>query len=70
MRPYDYTSRMFRLAFIDRIKASNDIPIHLTECITGDGRNQTDFSTCGSIGYLLKQKVRLPKKLLILKIID
>lgn len=36
MRPYDYTSRMFRLAFIDRIKARNDIPIHLTECITGE----------------------------------
>ena len=65
MRPYDYTRRMFRLAFIDRIKARNDIPIHIAEFITGHGCNQTEFSAYGSIGYTLEQKKAIIEKILI-----
>ena len=65
MRPYDFRTHMFRHAFIDRIKARNDIPIHIAECITGHGRNQTEFSAYGSIGYTLEQKKAIIEKILI-----
>ena len=65
MRPFDFKTHMFRHAFIDRIKARNDIPIHIAECITGHGRNQTEFSAYGSIGYTLEQKKAIIDKILI-----
>ena len=38
MRPFEFRSHMFRHAFIDRLKARNDIPLPLAESIPGQGR--------------------------------
>jgi hypothetical protein len=54
---------MFRHAFIDRLKARNDIPLPLAESITGHGRGQTDFSVYGSGGYTLEQKLKVIQKI-------
>jgi integrase len=65
LKPYEFRSHFFRHAFIDRVKARNDIPIHIAESITGHGRNQTEFSAYGSIGYTLQQKKEIIEKVLI-----
>jgi integrase len=56
---------MFRHAFIDRLKARNDVPLPLAESITGHGRGQTDFAVYGSVGYTLEQKVDVIRKVLV-----
>jgi hypothetical protein len=56
---------MFRHAFIDRLKACNDIPLPLAESITGHGRGQSDFAVYGTVGYSLEQKLEVIRKVLI-----
>ena len=63
LRPFEFRSHMFRHAFIDRLKARNDIPLPLAESITGHGRGQTDFAVYGSVGYTLEQKLQVIKKI-------
>lgn len=63
LRPFEFRSHMFRHAFIDRLKARNDIPLPLAESITGHGRGQTDFAVYGSVGYTLAQKLEVIQKI-------
>jgi len=63
LRPFEFRSHMFRHAFIDRLKARNDIPLPLAESITGHGRGQTDFAVYGSVGYTLEQKLEVIRKI-------
>jgi integrase len=63
LRPFEFRSHMFRHAFIDRLKARNDIPLPLAESITGHGRGQTDFAVYGSVGYTLAQKLQVIQKI-------
>jgi len=56
---------MFRHAFIDRLKAKNDIPLPLAESITGHGRNMSEFANYGSVGYTLEQKRDAIKQILV-----
>lgn len=63
LRPFEFRSHMFRHAFIDRLKARNDIPLPLAESITGHGRGQTDFAVYGSVGYTLEQKLQVIQKI-------
>ena len=65
MKPFGFRSHMFRHAFIDRLKACNDIPLPLAESITGHGRVQSDFAVYGSVGYTLEQKVEVIRKVLV-----
>lgn len=65
MRSYGFRSHMFRHAFVDRLKACNDIPLPLAESITGHGRGQTDFAVYGTTGYTLEQKLAVIQKILI-----
>lgn len=62
---YDFRSHMFRHAFIDRLKARNDIPIRLAESITGHSSGGSDFDTYGTIGYTLEQKRDVILKILV-----
>jgi integrase len=63
LRAFEFRSHMFRHAFIDRLKARNDIPLPLAESITGHGRGQTDFAVYGSVGYTLAQKLQVIQKI-------
>jgi integrase len=65
LKPLNFRSHMFRHAFIDRLKACNDIPLPVAESITGHGRGQTDFALYGSVGYTLEQKREVIGKVLI-----
>ena len=65
LKPFEFRSHFFRHAFIDRIKARSDIPIHIAESITGHGRTQTEFSAYGSIGYTLEQKKDIIEKIIV-----
>ena len=65
LKPFNFRSHMFRHAFIDRLKACNDIPLHIAESITGHGRGQTDFAAYGSVGYTLEQKLEVIRKVLV-----
>lgn len=65
LKPFQFTTHMFRHAFIDRVKAQSDIPIHIAECITGHARNLTEFSAYGSVGYTLEQKKNIIEKVLV-----
>ena len=65
LKPFNFRSHMFRHAFIDRLKACNDIPLHIAESITGHGRGQTDFAAYGSVGYTLEQKLEVIRKVLL-----
>lgn len=56
---------MFRYAFIDRLKARNDIPLPLAERITGHGRGQTDLAVYGSVGYTFEQKLEVIQKIAV-----
>jgi integrase len=64
-RPFEFHSHMFRYAFIDRLKARNDIPLPLAERITGHGRGQTDLAVYGSVGYTLEQKLEVIQKIAV-----
>ena len=48
---------MFRHAFIDRLKACDDIPVKLAESITGHSSGGSDFDYYGTVGYSLEQKL-------------
>jgi integrase len=48
---------MFRHAFIDRLKACNDIPTKLAESITGHSSAGSEFDRYGTVGYTLEQKL-------------
>jgi integrase len=63
LKHLNFRSHMFRHAFIDRLKACNDIPLPLAESITGHGRNATDFAKYGTVGYSLEQKLEVIKKI-------
>lgn len=63
LKHLNFRSHMFRHAFIDRLKARNDVPLALAESITGHGRNPTDFVNYGSVGYTLEQKLEIVKKI-------
>ena len=65
LKPLNFRSHMFRHAFIDRLKACNDIPLPLAESITGHGRGQSDFAVYGTVGYSLEQKLEVIRKVLI-----
>ena len=65
LKPFGFRSHLFRHAFIDRLKACNDIPLPLAESITGHGRNVSDFATYGSVGYTLEQKAEVIEKILL-----
>ena len=59
LRRWKFRSHMFRHAFIDRLKACNDIPLPLAEAITGHGRHVSDFANYGTVGYTLTQKLEV-----------
>jgi integrase len=65
LKPLNFRSHMFRHAFIDRLKACNDIQLPLAESITGHGRGQSDFAVYGTVGYSLEQKLEVIRKVLI-----
>jgi integrase len=65
MRGLNFRSHMFRHAFIDRLKAENDIPLPLAESITGHGRDASEFNNYGSVGYTLEQKRDVINRILI-----
>ena len=65
LKPLNFRSHMFRHAFVDRLKACNDIPLPLAESITGHGRGQSDFAVYGTVGYSLEQKLEVIRKVLI-----
>jgi hypothetical protein len=50
---------MFRHAFIDRLKACDDVPVPIAEAITGHERNASGFARYGSVGYILEQKTNV-----------
>lgn len=65
MKSLNFRSHMFRHAFIDRLKAQNNIPLPLAESITGHGRNTSEFANYGSVGYTLEQKRDVIKQILV-----
>ncbi len=65
MKSLNFRSHMFRHAFIDRLKARNDIPLPLAERITGHGRDTSEFANYGSVGYTLEQKRDVIKRILV-----
>jgi integrase len=65
LKDLGFRSHMFRHAFIDRLKANNDIPTKLAESITGHSRGGSEFDTYGSVGYTLEQKRDVILKVLI-----
>jgi integrase len=65
LKHLDFRSHMFRHALIDRMKACNDIPIPIAESITGHASTQSEFSSYGTIGYTLEQKVAVLKRVAV-----
>ena len=65
LKQFDFKSHMFRHAFIDRLKARNDIPIRLAESITGHSSGGSDFDMYGTVGYTLEQKREVILKILV-----
>jgi integrase len=59
LRDLNFRSHMFRHAFIDRLKACNDIPTRVAESITGHSRGGSEFDSYGSVGYTLEQKLEV-----------
>ena len=62
---FQFHSHLFRHAFIDRLKACNDIPIRLAESITGHYSGGSEFNSYGTIGYTLEQKLEVVKRVAI-----
>jgi integrase len=56
---------MFRHAFIDRLKACNDIPTKLAESITGHHSGGSEFDMYGSVGYTLEQKLAVVSRVAV-----
>lgn len=65
LKDLGFRSHMFRHAFVDRVKACNDIPTKLAESITGHSRGSSEFDSYGSVGYTLEQKRDVIMKVLI-----
>lgn len=65
LNEFEFRSHMFRHAFIDRIKACNEIPTRLAESITGHSSGGSEFNTYGTIGYTLEQKRDVILKVLV-----
>lgn len=63
LREFEFRSHLFRHALIDRMKASNDIPVRLAESITGHSSGGSEFNTYGTVGYTLEQKLEVIKKI-------
>lgn len=62
---FEFHSHLFRHAFIDRLKACNDIPVRLAESITGHYSGGSEFNNYGTIGYTLEQKLEVIKRVAI-----
>jgi integrase len=62
LRDLNFRSHMFRHAFIDRMKACNDIPTRVAESITGHSRGGSEFDSYGTVGYTLEQKLGVIKR--------
>lgn len=62
---FEFHSHLFRHAFIDRLKACNDIPVRLAESITGHYSGGSEFNNYGTIGYTLEQKLDVIKRVAI-----
>lgn len=62
---FEFHSHLFRHAFVDRLKACNDIPIRLAESITGHYSGGSEFNSYGTIGYTLEQKLEVIKRVAI-----
>ena len=62
LRDLNFRSHMFRHAFIDRLKACNDIPTRVAESITGHSRGGSEFDSYGSVGYTLEQKLEVLRR--------
>ncbi len=62
LKPLQFTSHMFRHAFIDRLKGCGDIPVKLAESITGHSSGGSDFDHYGTVGYSLEQKLTVIKR--------
>jgi len=56
LKDLGFRSHMFRHAFVDRVKACNDIPTKLAESITVHSRCGSEFDSSGFVGYTLEQK--------------
>ena len=52
MRHLDFRTQMFRHAFIDRLKASGDVPVPIVEAITGYSRKAFEFAQQTDTAYL------------------
>jgi integrase len=65
LRDLNFRSHMFRHAFIDRMKACNDIPTRVAESITGHSRGGSEFDSYGTVGYTLEQKLAVIKRVAI-----
>ena len=62
LRDLNFRSHMFRHAFIDRLKACNDVPTRVAESITGHSRGGSEFDSYGSVGYTLEQKLEVLRR--------
>ena len=62
LKPPQFTSHMFRHAFIDRLKACGDIPVKLAESITGHSSGGSDLDHNGTVGYSREQKLAVIKR--------
>jgi integrase len=65
LKPFEFRSHMFRHAFIDRLKACNDIPTKLAESITGHNSGGSEFDMYGSVGYTLEQKLAVVSRVAV-----
>jgi integrase len=65
LKDIGFRSHMFRHAFIDRLKACNDIPTRLAESITGHSSGGSEFNNYGTVGYTLEQKLEVIKRVAV-----
>lgn len=65
LKDLGFRSHMFRHAFIDRLKACNDIPTRLAESITGHSSGGSEFNNYGTVGYTLEQKLAVIKRVAV-----
>jgi integrase len=65
LKPFQFRSHMFRHSLIDRMKASNDIPVRLAESITGHSSGPSQFNHYGTVGYTLRQKLEVLRRISI-----
>jgi integrase len=63
LRPHDFSSKLFRHAFIDRMRAVSDIPMRLGECIMGHTVKSSQYENYGSVGFTLEQKLQAIRRI-------